>query len=60
MLGDGHSALGELHQFLEAAADWCERNQQPSIAERYRRHAEALSELGAQLAYVSEDHLAGT
>lgn len=60
VLGDGHSALGELHQFLEATADWCERNQEPSIAERYRRHAEELSELGDQLAYLSEDHLAST
>ncbi|MEU8482382.1 hypothetical protein [Streptomyces sp. NPDC048641] len=60
VLGDGHSALGELHQFLEAAADWCERNQEPSIAARYRQHAEELSELGDQLAYLSEDHLAST
>ncbi|NEB09792.1 hypothetical protein G3I32_13115 [Streptomyces coelicoflavus] len=59
VLGDGHSALGELHLFLEAAADWCERHQEPRIADRYRRHAQELSELGDQLAYVGEDHLAG-
>jgi hypothetical protein len=32
VLGDGHSRLGELHQFLETAAEWCERNQEPGIA----------------------------
>lgn len=60
VLGDGHSALGELHQFLQAAADWCERHHEPRTAERYRQHADELSELGDQLAYLSEDHLANT
>ncbi|MFL0025936.1 hypothetical protein ACJBCE_23735 [Streptomyces sp. NBUL23] len=58
VLGDGHSGLGELHLFLEAAAEWCERNQEPGFAARYRQHAEELSALGDQLAYLSEDHLA--
>lgn len=58
VLGDGHSALAELHLFLETAAEWCERNKEPSIAARYRQHAEELSALGDQLAYLSEDHLA--
>ncbi|WP_406439100.1 hypothetical protein OHB14_51505 [Streptomyces sp. NBC_01613] len=60
VLGDEHSALSELHQFLETAAEWCERNHEPKIAERYRRHAEQLSELGDQLSYVTDDHLADT
>ncbi|WP_371665757.1 hypothetical protein OG306_29525 [Streptomyces sp. NBC_01241] len=58
VLGDGHSGLGELHLFLETAAEWCERNQEPGFAARYRQHAEELSALGDQLAYLSEDHLA--
>ncbi|WP_258528065.1 hypothetical protein [Streptomyces sp. NBRC 110611] len=37
VLGDGHSGLGELHQFLETAAEWCERNQEPDIAAPTRR-----------------------
>lgn len=60
VLGDGHSGLGELHQFLETAAQWCERNHEPGIAQRYRRHAEQLSELGDQLSYLTDDHLAAT
>ena len=60
VLGDGHSGLGELHQFLETAAEWCERNREPSIAARYRQHAEHLSALGDQLSYVTDDHLART
>ncbi|MFD7017513.1 hypothetical protein [Streptomyces sp. NPDC059928] len=60
VLGDGHSGLAELHLFLETAAEWCERNQEPGIAARYRQHAEQLSQLGDQLAYLSEDHLAST
>jgi hypothetical protein len=60
VLGEGHSALGELHQFLETAAEWCERNHQPKIAEQYRQHAEQLSELGDQLSYLTDDHLADT
>ncbi|MFF7643065.1 hypothetical protein [Streptomyces canus] len=60
VLGDGHSALSELHQFLETAAEWCERNHEPEIAERYRRHAEQLSELGDELSYLTDDHLADT
>ncbi|WP_371551394.1 hypothetical protein OG266_38430 [Streptomyces sp. NBC_00554] len=59
VLGDGHSALSELHQFLESAAEWCERNHEPKIAERYRRHAQQLSELADQLSYLTDDHLAG-
>ncbi|OKJ72240.1 hypothetical protein [Streptomyces sp. CB02460] len=58
VLGDGHSGLAELHLFLETAAEWCERNQEPDFAARYRQHAEELSALGDQLAYLSEDHLA--
>ncbi|MGZ2362086.1 hypothetical protein LRE75_36425 [Streptomyces sp. 372A] len=58
VLGDWHSGLGELHMFLETAAEWCERNREPGFAARYRQHAEELSALGAQLAYLSEDHLA--
>lgn len=60
VLGDGHSALSELHLFLETAAEWCEHNHEPKIAERYRRHAEQLSELGDELSYLTEDHLADT
>ena len=60
VLGDGRSGLGELHTFLETAAEWCEHNHEPGIAARYRRHAEELSALGDQLAYLSEDHLAST
>ncbi|TCR23004.1 hypothetical protein [Streptomyces sp. BK205] len=58
VLGDGRSGLGELHTFLETAAEWCEHNQEPGIAARYRQHAEELSALGDRLAYLSEDHLA--
>ncbi|MGI5457540.1 hypothetical protein ACQEWB_31110 [Streptomyces sp. CA-249302] len=58
VLGDGHSGLGELHTFLETAAEWCEHNQEPGIAARYRQHAEDLSALGDRLAYLTEDHLA--
>lgn len=60
VLGDGHSSLGELHQFLETAAEWCERHQEQGIAQRYRQHAEELSELGDQLSYLTDDHLANT
>ncbi|AJT62516.1 hypothetical protein T261_0827 [Streptomyces lydicus] len=60
VLGDGHSGLGELHQFLQTAAEWCERNQEPAIATRYRQHAEQLSELGEQFSYLTDDHLANT
>ena len=60
VLGDGHGGLGELHLFLETAAEWCEHNQEPIIASRYRQHAEQLSALGDQLAYLGEDHLAST
>ncbi|PIM71280.1 hypothetical protein CTU88_14220 [Streptomyces sp. JV178] len=60
VLGDGHSGLGELHQFLQTAAEWCEHNQEPDIAERYQRHAEQLSALGDQLSFVTDDHLAHT
>ncbi|MFD7862175.1 hypothetical protein [Streptomyces sp. NPDC059783] len=60
VLGDGRSGLGELHTFLETAAEWCEHNQEPSIAARYRQHAEELSVLGDQLAHLGEDHLAST
>ncbi|MFD6624772.1 hypothetical protein [Streptomyces diastaticus] len=59
VLGDDQSALSELHLFLEAAAEWCERNQEPSIAGRYRRCAQELAALGDRLAHLSEDHLAG-
>ncbi|WTD05893.1 hypothetical protein OH717_26605 [Streptomyces albidoflavus] len=59
VLGNDQSALSELHLFLEAAAEWCERNQEPSIAGRYRRGAQELSALGDRLAHLSEDHLAG-
>jgi hypothetical protein len=58
VLGDGHSGLAELHLFLETAAEWCERNQEPGFAARYRQHAQELSDLGDQLAYLGEDHLA--
>ncbi|SBT93382.1 hypothetical protein GA0115233_106260 [Streptomyces sp. DI166] len=58
VLGDGRSGLAELHTFLETAAEWCDHNQEPGIAVRYRQHAEELSALGDRLAYLSEDHLA--
>ncbi|MFF9785090.1 hypothetical protein [Streptomyces nigrescens] len=60
VLGDGTSALGALHEFLENAADWCDRNQEPGIADRYRRSADQLDQLGDQLAILGEDHLART
>ncbi|MBC9719215.1 hypothetical protein H9Y04_42560 [Streptomyces sp. TRM66268-LWL] len=59
VLSDAHSGLAELHLFLESVAEWCELNDEPSIAARYRQHAEELSELGDRLACLSEDHLAG-
>ncbi|MFE1836486.1 hypothetical protein [Streptomyces sviceus] len=58
VLGDGRSGLAELYTFLETAAEWCEHNQEPGIAARYRQHAQQLSALGDQLAHLSEDHLA--
>lgn len=58
VLGEGHGGLAELHLFLESVAEWCELNDEPSIAARYRQHADELSALGDQLAYLSEDHLA--
>ncbi|MEU3188426.1 hypothetical protein ABZ707_30165 [Streptomyces sp. NPDC006923] len=60
VLGDGHSALGALHQFLEAAAEWCERHAEPEIARGYNAGASHLDGLGTQLAYLGEDHLART
>ncbi|MDX3855668.1 hypothetical protein [Streptomyces sp. AK02-01A] len=60
VLGDGHSALGALHQFLEAAAEWCDRNKEPEIARSYNAAASRLGGLGNQLAYLAEDHLART
>ncbi|MFB7270771.1 hypothetical protein [Streptomyces sp. NPDC056244] len=60
VLGDGHSALGALYQFLETAAEWCERNEAPDIARRYRVDASRLAELGNQLAHLGEEHLAHT
>ncbi|WP_406220715.1 hypothetical protein [Streptomyces decoyicus] len=60
VLGDGGSALGALHEFLESAADWCDHNQEPEIATRYRGSAVHLAQLGDQLAFLAEDHLART
>lgn len=56
VLGDGPSALGALHQFLETAADWCEHHEEANIAHRYRTSAQRLAELGDQLAYLGEAH----
>lgn len=47
--GEGHTALGELRQVLETAAELCDRNQQPTIAERYRRQVAQLAELESHL-----------
>ncbi|MER5443188.1 hypothetical protein [Streptomyces sp. NPDC002790] len=60
VFGGGHSGLGELHLFLETVAEWCEQHQEPGFAARYRQHAEELSALGDQLAYLGEDHMAST
>ncbi|MFJ9033631.1 hypothetical protein ACIRQP_35035 [Streptomyces sp. NPDC102274] len=60
VLSHEHGALGALHQFLESAAEWCDRNEEPDIARRYRARASRLAELGDQLAYLGEDHLAHT
>ncbi|MDT0382322.1 hypothetical protein RM572_26540 [Streptomyces sp. DSM 42041] len=59
VLGDGRSALGALHQFLECAAEWCDKHE-PDLAARYRSGASELAQLGAQLADLGEDHLART
>ncbi|MFF1420061.1 hypothetical protein [Streptomyces sp. NPDC058280] len=47
-----------MHEFLGAAAEWCERHQEPDFAQRYRGTAQRLAELGDQLAYLGEDRLA--
>ncbi|MGX1759908.1 hypothetical protein ACWIG5_23875 [Streptomyces lydicus] len=60
VLGDGRSALGALYEFLRDAADWCDRNQEPEIAHRYRSSGHELAQLGDQLAILGEDHRACT
>lgn len=59
VLGDGRSALGALHQFLECAAEWCDKHE-PDLAARYRSGASDFAQLGTQLADLGEDHLART
>ncbi|RSO06967.1 hypothetical protein DMH18_26340 [Streptomyces sp. WAC 06783] len=57
VVGDGNSGLGALHQFLETAAEWCERHQEPGIADHYRVYARRLASLGEHLTDLGEDHL---
>ncbi|WP_053803645.1 hypothetical protein [Streptomyces rimosus] len=57
VVGDGRSGLGALHQFLETAAEWCERHQEPGIADHYRVYARRLASLGEHLMDLGDDHL---
>ncbi len=57
VVGDGRSGLGALSQFLQTAADWCERHHEPGIADHYRVYARRLASLGDNLTDLGEDHL---